>query len=252
MKGTVEKKHFRLADGRVVPLRVYREMRGGFRIAVGRDAVNVRLPIVLDDNGERDAANFIEENLEKWFSKNPQLLERFESKKYENGGQFQVGERQYFLEIGENLERKSHGAQLLQGRVIAFDLAASDSESSKQKAISTLLSRIIAADFLPELTRRVLEINEIFFKKYNKTIKSVRLKNNASNWGSCSSTGNINFSTRLLFAPADVIDYVIIHELAHLIELNHSNRFWKLVEDAMPDYREKERWLAKNSANMKY
>ena len=69
------------------------------------------------------------------------------------------------------------------------------------------------------------------------------MKYNHSNWGSCSSKGNINLSTRLLFAPDDVIDYVIIHELAHRIEMNHSPRFWKLVSDAMPDYKEKEKWL---------
>ncbi|MDV7393186.1 M48 family metallopeptidase, partial [Arthrospira platensis SPKY1] len=68
-------------------------------------------------------------------------------------------------------------------------------------------------------------------------------KYNSSNWGSCSSGRNINLSTRLLFAPPAVQDYVIIHELAHLVELNHSDRFWKLVSEIMPDYEEKEKWL---------
>ncbi|MCB0682671.1 MAG: M48 family metallopeptidase, partial [Saprospiraceae bacterium] len=56
---------------------------------------------------------------------------------------------------------------------------------------------------------------------------------------------NINLSTRLLFAPPKVIDYVIIHELAHLVEMNHSRRFWDLVAAAMPDYEEQEKWLKK-------
>ena len=55
--------------------------------------------------------------------------------------------------------------------------------------------------------------------------------------------GNINISTRLLFAPDDVLEYVCIHELAHLIEHNHSQRFWMLVAQAMPDYTAKETWL---------
>ena len=54
---------------------------------------------------------------------------------------------------------------------------------------------------------------------------------------------NINLSSRLLFAPRDVLDYVIIHELSHLKEMNHSPRFWKIVENVMPNYLEKERWL---------
>jgi len=77
-------------------------------------------------------------------------------------------------------------------------------------------------------------INKIFFK------------NLRSRWGSCSERSNINISTGLLFAPEDVLEYICIHELAHLIEQNHSSRFWQLVEKAMPDYREKEKWLNEN------
>jgi len=60
---------------------------------------------------------------------------------------------------------------------------------------------------------------------------------------SCSSKSNINLSTRLLFAPSDVIDYVIVHELTHLIEMNHSQKFWNLVKSVMPNYKQKEKWL---------
>jgi predicted metal-dependent hydrolase len=90
-------------------------------------------------------------------------------------------------------------------------------------------------------------VNELNFQFFKKPIKSVNFKYNHSNWGSCSQSGNLNFSSRLLFAPDDVQDYVIIHELAHLVELNHSDRFWKLVSDAMPNYAEKEKWLKVNS-----
>ena len=96
---------------------------------------------------------------------------------------------------------------------------------------------------MPEITRRVIELNR---KHFQKPVKGVRLKYNHSNWGSCSRSGNINLSTRLLFAPPDVIDYVIVHELAHLVELNHSPRFWNIVEKAVPDYRDKEKWLKEN------
>jgi predicted metal-dependent hydrolase len=99
------------------------------------------------------------------------------------------------------------------------------------------------------VTRRVHELNA---RHYQKPVKAVHLKYNHSNWGSCSSKGNINLSTRLLFAPAFVLDYVIIHELAHLIEMNHSDRFWKHVSRAMPDYQKAERWLKKHGSNMSY
>jgi len=113
------------------------------------------------------------------------------------------------------------------------------------KSIRHLLSRVIANDFLPEIEQRVYELNQKYFQK---NIKRVYLKYNKSNWGSCSSKGNINLSTRLLFAPSQVIDYVIIHELSHLIEMNHSPRFWKIVRDIMPNYEEQEKWLKVNGA----
>jgi hypothetical protein len=87
-------------------------------------------------------------------------------------------------------------------------------------------------------------LNDRFF---NKEINSVKLKYNTSNWGSCSTRGNINISLRLMFAKQDVIDYVLVHELAHLIHPNHSDRFWRVVERIIPDYREKEKYLVENN-----
>lgn len=65
-------------------------------------------------------------------------------------------------------------------------------------------------------------------------------------WGSCSSSGSINFTWRLVMAPQDVIDYVVVHEIAHLVEKNHSVRFWNLVEEVIPDYVTKKQWLQEN------
>jgi len=68
---------------------------------------------------------------------------------------------------------------------------------------------------------------------------SIRINNAKSRWGSCSGAGRLNFSWRLIMADDDVIDYVVVHELAHITELNHSARFWKLVENELPDYKER-------------
>jgi predicted metal-dependent hydrolase len=124
-----------------------------------------------------------------------------------------------------------------------------DSVQHTQKAIKHLLSRVLSNRYLPEITKRVHELNKKFF---GKEIKNVKLKYTTSNWGSCSSTGNINLSSRLLFSPQEVIDYVIIHELAHTYEMNHSSRFWDLVRKAMPDYKEKEKWLKVNRAQCEF
>ena len=69
------------------------------------------------------------------------------------------------------------------------------------------------------------------------------MRNQRSRWGSCSSNGALSFNWRLVLAPHDVLDYVVVHEVCHLVELNHGPRFWKLVERRRPSYRESKQWL---------
>ena len=95
---------------------------------------------------------------------------------------------------------------------------------------------MLAAEYMPA---RVAELAAIHGFDY----AVVRIKNQKTRWGSCSAKGNINLNLRLMMAPDPVIDYVIIHELCHLRELNHSLAFWALVESCCPDYRRWRNWL---------
>jgi len=74
------------------------------------------------------------------------------------------------------------------------------------------------------------------------------IRDGRSRWGSCSSLGGLNFSWRLILAPPEILDYVVIHELAHLRELNHSPRFWAIVAAHCPAYRTHQRWLKEHGA----
>ncbi|MBN1880791.1 MAG: M48 family metallopeptidase [Deltaproteobacteria bacterium] len=77
--------------------------------------------------------------------------------------------------------------------------------------------------------------------------RSVKINGAKKRWGSCSSTGNLNFTWRLMMAPVEMIDYVIVHELCHLTHPNHSRAFWELVGSVVPDYRRKRRWLREHT-----
>lgn len=81
---------------------------------------------------------------------------------------------------------------------------------------------------------------------------TVRFRNQKSRWGSCSSRGSININWRLIGAPLEVIDYILVHELAHLKHMNHSKDFWELVEDHYPHYQESETWLNENHAALDF
>jgi hypothetical protein len=75
------------------------------------------------------------------------------------------------------------------------------------------------------------------------TYSRITLRDQRSRWGSCSSKGALSFNWRLVLAPHDVLDYVVVHEICHLRELHHGAAFWKLVERRRPDYRDSKRWL---------
>ncbi len=84
------------------------------------------------------------------------------------------------------------------------------------------------------------------------TVTSVSINSAKKRWGSCSASGSINFSWRLIMLPPEVIDYVIVHELAHLKELNHSKKFWDFVDVILPDYKISKNWLKNNSTKFHY
>jgi hypothetical protein len=89
---------------------------------------------------------------------------------------------------------------------------------------------------------RVIKIASDYGFEYNK----IRITSAKTRWWSCSSKKNLNFSFYLIGAPKKVIDYVIVHELAHLSEMNHSKKFWRVVEIIMPKYKKHKKWLKDN------
>lgn len=76
--------------------------------------------------------------------------------------------------------------------------------------------------------------------------RGITIRNQRSRWGSCSSSGNLNFNCLLMLTPPDIIDYVVVHELCHRREMNHSPLFWCEVEKILPDYKARRKWLKDN------
>lgn len=83
----------------------------------------------------------------------------------------------------------------------------------------------------------------VFSDQYGFVPKQVKISSARTRWGSCSPDGTLNFTWRLVMAPLDVIDYVVVHELAHLRVKDHSRRFWREVEKIMPEYKDRRKWL---------
>ena len=82
------------------------------------------------------------------------------------------------------------------------------------------------------------------------TVGRITIRNQKTRWGSCSSKGNLNFNCLLMLCPEEIRDYVVVHELCHRKELNHSTRFWNEVARVMPDYTQRRKWLKENGGNL--
>ena len=129
---------------------------------------------------------------------------------------------------------RTHVARVRSARASADTLAPLTDEELRQ------LSRQ-AAQYIPP---RVAMYAERIGVSYGR----ITIRHQRTRWGSCSTKGNLNFNCLLMLTPPEVIDYVIVHELCHRKEMNHSTRFWALVASVLPNYVEQKRWLREHGA----
>ena len=119
--------------------------------------------------------------------------------------------------------------------------------AAQQQAVASV--KKLAIDEIRKLADKALETIPERVKHYaplvGVTYGRITIRNQRSKWGSCSSKGNLNFNCLLMLTPPEVIDSVVVHELCHRKEMNHSPRFWAVVEKELPDYRERREKLKK-------
>lgn len=104
----------------------------------------------------------------------------------------------------------------------------------------------LAEEALKVIPERV----EYFAKVIGVTYGKITIRNQKTRWGSCSSKGNLNFNCLLMLAPSEVLDYVVVHELCHRKQMNHSKAFWLEVEKVLPNYKEVRKWLKEEGSQM--
>ncbi len=154
--------------------------------------------------------------------------------------QYADGEK--FLFLGSFFELKIVGRQKpsLQFED-GFTLSQSVQEKGEVYFVRWYKQR--AGEIIPEQV-------EQYAQRHGFVPSQVKISSAKTRWGSCSSTGTLNFAWRLVMAPLDVVDYVVAHELAHLRVKNHSRKFWKVVEAICPDYKHHRKWLRENGEKL--
>ena len=201
----------------------------------GNATLVVRAPITT-------SLGYIEKIVQKkknWIEKKQKEIlkrsERFVSKEFVDG--------EGFLYLGEIYKLKFVKNQL---EAIVFNKKFFISKN-KQNNAKSVLEDWYKSMALEKFTQRV----DFFAKKSGFRYEKIKLSNAQTRWGSCSSNGNLNLSWNLIMTPLQVIDYVVVHELAHLQHKNHSPRFWTTIKVILPDYEKEKKWLKNNGHLLK-
>ena len=119
-------------------------------------------------------------------------------------------------------------------------------EQHREPAFSEEELQELATQAMTLIPQKVRYYAQIIGVTYGR----ITIRNQRTRWGSCSGKGNLNFICLLLLMPEEVLDYVVVHELCHRKEMNHSARFWEEVEKILPDYRQRRKWLKDNGGRI--
>ena len=126
----------------------------------------------------------------------------------------------------------------------------------KKKSVESGNVENLTLDKIKALADQALETIptrvEYFARIIGVTYGNITIRNQKTRWGSCSSKGNLNFNCLLMLAPPEVLDYVVVHELCHRKQMNHSKAFWSEVEKVFPDYKKSIKWLKEEGSQIMY
>ena len=207
-------------------------------IKVDDDAVVVVIPKTLSDAQLaellRAKAPWVRKKLREIA-----LLPKVAPKEYVSGEAFAYLGEEYRLQCCEmDSSRVPKGVQLLDDQLV-LHVDPGASEDKRRAYIKASLLRWYREQALECLADKTEQYAQVIGVRPN----SVKVKSYKSRWGACSATGDITYNWRLIMAPHRVVDYVVVHELCHMVHLNHSRAYWATVEKFYPDYKECSAWL---------
>jgi len=210
--------------------KIIRSKRKSFCIEINDSGeILLRVPLKAKEN---EIESFVRKH-KRWIEKKLSLIKnreiKFIDKKFIEDENFLFLGKFYSLKIIEN-QKKS----------LVFDngFFLSKKYQIKAKDVFKNFYKKMAKEILLE---RVSYYSKIYEFKYNK----IKINSANKRWGSCTAKGNLNFSFRLVMAPLDVIDYIVVHELVHLIDKTHSKCFYEKISKILPDYKKSIEWLNK-------
>ena len=211
---------------------IIRTKRKTIAIIVQTDGkVVVRAPLKAN---KKQIEAFVASKVE-WIEKHRQRMQSIAIKGSQK--KFVSGEKFLFLGASYPLEFYDQLAQ---------DFVLVNGFFQMKRALQPAALMIFTSWYQVKARQIITERVNWFARRYNFKPVKIRISSARTRWGSCSSQGTLSFTWRLIMAPVEMIDYVVVHELAHLLERNHGSNFWNEVEKILPDYKEKRAWLKEN------
>jgi hypothetical protein len=158
---------------------------------------------------------------------------------------YKSGEHFHFLGQPVRLEMVRHAATRQPLRYVPTG-QGSEAVFEMLKTTQTNAQKLLMEWYKKQARKICTEKATWLAKKHGFQYSRLRITSARTRWGSCSSKGTLSFTWRIATLPPEIIDYVVVHELAHMVEHNHSKQFWGQVEALMPDYKKRRAWLKKN------
>lgn len=159
---------------------------------------------------------------------------------------YELGESFYYLGEEITLALCPHSSPACRHRICSVqgsELLLCFGSKLQEEQIKMLVERF----YRQKASEIIHDRLEHFNTHYGLAYQKVSFRNQKTRWGSCSPQGNLNFNWRLVLAPIEVLDYVVVHELCHLIHMNHSAQFWSVVAQTLPDHPSRRKWLKENA-----
>jgi len=190
-----------------------------------------RFPLAKVDALVRGKAEWIQRKLVQY----REIQAQYPSKQYISGEMFTCLGRDYRLQVMEGAKASVSVRQNTLQVGIPYGF------SPEQRAL--FIAKALETWFREQANQHLIERTAHYAARMRVTPASIGIKSYRSRWGSCHADGRIYFNWRMIMAPPFVVDYVVVHELCHLVHHNHSRDYWSLVESSMPEYRDAKCWL---------
>jgi len=226
-----------------IPFQVVRSpKRKTASIQIDGTSVVVRVPMNLSDKSIEEIVQKKSRWIKEKLKFQEEILSRIKSREYVNGESYRFLGEDFYLSVADGKPKR---VQLKNGRFVV-QIPSDYSTEKKKKHIRSQMTKWYREHALTCLNGKVKRFSRVF----GVSPVSVSVKSYKSRWGGCSRDGHLTFNWAVVMAPHRYVDYLVVHELCHLVHMNHSREYWEKVASTIPDYQECRDWFRFNGVTL--